>query len=176
MVNSCNNDSTVRRLDSLTDLKAIRESLPVEFGPCNTAIPCMIIFPSVIGKQGKLITDFLPSLCHRHRLEIVTKLLFKAYYWRLSSVEIHKNEPLRRNVSMNLKERMSLGVEVGKFVVLPRFVQFAVGQIRPANQSVGQSCAVRVERAYQPWNRHASTVLDPSVFCMTGCPRCRQML
>ncbi len=128
--------------DSLTDLKPIHESLPVELGPSNTAIPRMIIFPSVIGKQGELVSNFPPGLCRRHRLEIITKLLFKADCWGLSSVEIHKNEPLRRDVSMDLKERMSLGLEVGKFVVLPRFVQFAGGQIRPPNQSVRQSCAI----------------------------------
>jgi len=121
--------------DSLTDLKPIHESLPVELGPSNTAIPRMIIFPSVIGKQGELVSNFPPGLCRRHRLEIITKLLFKADCWGLSSVEIHKNEPLRRDVSMDLKERMSLGLEVGKFVVLPRFVQFAGGQIRPAMES-----------------------------------------
>lgn len=117
--------------DKVTDLKPIHERLPVELGTSDAAVPSMVILPTVIGKQSKLIPDHFSGGRVWHRLEIITKLFFETHRRSVSSIEIDKDEPLRRDVGMDLEKRMGLGIKVREASILSGFVQFASREIRP---------------------------------------------
>lgn len=119
-----------------TNLKPIHECLPVKLGSSDAAVPSMVILPTVIGKQSKLVPDLFSRGRLRHRLEIVTELFFKTHRRSVSSVEIDKDEPLGCDVGMDLEKRMSLGIKVRQASVLSGFVQFTSWEVRPCSPRV----------------------------------------